>query len=141
MRIKKGDTVKVLYGRYAGKTGKVVLALAKRNMVVVEGVNVYKRHIKGDGQTRKSEIVDITKPMPVSKVQLVNEAGKATRVAYKVVEGKKTRVAVKGGKTVESAKAVEGKAKAETKSETKPAKKAKATSAKKVTKKKSTAKK
>lgn len=109
MRIKTGDTVKVLYGKDSGKTGKVVKVLPRSEEVVVEGMNQYKRHVKGDGRTKVSEIINITKPMPVAKVQLVDpDTGKPTRVGYKVDGGKKVRVSKKTGKeigvTVEKAK-------------------------------------
>lgn len=118
MRIKTGDTVKVLYGRDAGKTGKVLKIIPKSEQVVVEGMNLHKRHLKGDGRTKVSEIVTITKPMPVAKLQLVDDSGKPTRVAYKIDGGKKIRVSKKTGKEIG---AVEAKAKSakEEKKETK----------------------
>ncbi|KKR05652.1 MAG: 50S ribosomal protein L24 [candidate division WS6 bacterium GW2011_GWF2_39_15] len=88
MKIRKGDTVKVLYGKDAGKTAKVLNADPIKREVVVEGLNVYKKHIKGDGQSKKSEIVEKVKPMPASKVALICEhCGKPTRVSMKL-EGK-----------------------------------------------------
>lgn len=105
MRIRKGDKVKVLYGVDSGKVGVVVKALPKKNMVVVEGVNIYKKHLKGDGQSRQSEIVDIVKPLPVSKVQLIDPStSKPTRVGYKLEGGKKVRFSKVSGKVVESAR-------------------------------------
>ena len=81
MKIKRNDTVKILYGKDAGKTGKVLKVLPAENKIVVEGMNVFKRHLKGDGRKRKSEIADIIKPMSVAKVQLICPAcKKPTRV-------------------------------------------------------------
>ncbi len=71
MKIRKNDIVKILYGKDAGKTGKVLKIFPAENKLVVEGVNVFKRHLKGDGRKRKSEIVDLIKPMNVAKVMLV----------------------------------------------------------------------
>lgn len=103
MKILKGDTVKVLYGKYSGKTGVVSRVLPKKNMVVVEGVNKMKRHIKATQQSQASGIIEITKPVPVAKVQLVDpKSGKPTRVRFEVKDGKKVRVAVKGGKVIDS---------------------------------------
>jgi large subunit ribosomal protein L24 len=116
MRIQKGDTVKVLYGKYAGKTGAVTLVIPKKQQVVVEGLNKVKRHLKGNGKDKASAIVEISKPMPISKVQLVDDSGKATRVKYEIKDGKKSRVSVRSGKVLSSNKVV---AKAETKEETK----------------------
>ena len=100
MKIKTGDTVKMLYGKDAGRQGKVVVVDTKKSRVVVEGLNTYKRHLKGDGRTRVSEIVTVTKSVPVSKVMLVcPECNKATRVGYKIEKDGKVRVCKKCGET------------------------------------------
>ena len=81
MKIRKADTVKILYGKDSGKTGKVIVVDSKNGKVVVEGINMFKKHIKGDGQTRKSEIVEVTRPVASAKVSLVcPHCGKPTRV-------------------------------------------------------------
>lgn len=130
MKIKKGDTVKVLYGKDSGKQGRVVTVDIKKNNVVVEGVNIFKKHVKGDGRARTSEILNITKPMSISKVMLVcNNCGKTTRVGIQRVDGKVVRVCKKCGKNIEIVKEVEKKE--EKKVEKKTVKK----SVKKVTKK------
>jgi large subunit ribosomal protein L24 len=110
MKIKKGDTVKMLYGKDSGRQGTVVAVDTKKERVVVEGLNAYKRHIKGDGRNRVSEIVNITKSVPVSKVMLVcPECGKVTRVGYKKEGDKKVRICKKCGKAVEIKEKVEKK--------------------------------
>lgn len=102
MKIKKGDTVKVLYGKDSGKSGRVVTVDTKKSTLVVEGVNIFKKHVKGDGRTRTSEIINISKPMSVSKVMLVcNNCGKTTRVGVNRVDGKYARVCKKCGKNIE----------------------------------------
>lgn len=118
MRIKTGDTVKVLYGKYKGKTAKVVKILPKKDMVIVEGVNLATKHVKGDGRGKESAIVKIAKPLPVSKVQLVVD-GKATRIKYETKEDKKIRVTVKGGKKIETTEVKKEAKKTEDKKETK----------------------
>lgn len=101
MKIKKGDTVKILYGKERGKRGPVVAVDVKAQKVIVEGLNLYKRHLKGDGKTKTSEIVTIEKPFPLSKIMLVCPlCGKATRVMIKKNEGKITRVCKKCGKEI-----------------------------------------
>ncbi len=81
MKIRRNDTVKILYGKDAGKTGKVLRVLPAEGRIVVEGMNIFKRHSKGDGRKRKSEIADITKPVNVAKVQLIcPSCNKPTRV-------------------------------------------------------------
>jgi len=100
MKIKKGDNVKILYGKDNGKQG-VVLAISN-SKVIVEGMNMFKKHVKGDGKEKKSEILTIAKPMDISKVMLIcNSCGKPTRVSLKREAGKVERVCKKCGKTIE----------------------------------------
>jgi large subunit ribosomal protein L24 len=95
-RIQNGDTVVVIRGEDKGKRGKVSRVLPDRDMVVVEGVNSVKRHIKATPQ-RPGGILDVEAPIPMSKVMLIDpEGGKPTRVKYKVENGKKVRVAKSG---------------------------------------------
>ena len=123
MKIKKGDTIKMLYGKDSGKTGVVTLVNSKQGKVLVEGLNMFKRHVKGDGQTKKSEIVSVNRQIQTAKVMVVcPECSKTTRVGMKL-EGKNyVRVCKKCGKTLDKkvkkeVKAVktETKAKKETK--------------------------
>ena len=108
MKIKKGDTVKILYGKERGKTGPVVAVDIKGQKVIVEGLNLYKRHLKGDGKSKTSEIVTIEKPFPLSKIMFVCPlCGKATRVLIKKDGKETTRICKKCGKEiVNSAKKV-----------------------------------
>ncbi len=104
MKIKKGDTVKILYGKEAGNKGVVRAILPKTNSVIVEGLNYVKRHLKGDGRTRTSEILKIEKPFNISKVMLVCPVcGKATRVTIKKEDGKIVRICKKCGKEIAKA--------------------------------------
>lgn len=101
MRIKKGDTVKILYGKGRGRRGPVVAIDIKKDRVIVEGLNLYKKHIKGDGQSKTSEIVTIEKPFPISKIMLVCPlCDKPTRVGIKVDGEQKTRICKKCGKEI-----------------------------------------
>lgn len=94
MKIKRDDTVKIMMGKDKGKTGKILKAFPLKNMVLVEGVNQFKRHKKGQAQGQKSEIVTITKPIHSSKVSLIDpKSKKPTRVGYKIEKGKKIRIA------------------------------------------------
>lgn len=120
MKIKKGDTVKMLYGKDAGRQGPVVAVDTKKEKVVVEGLNIYKKHIKGDGRTKVSEIINVTKPVPVSKVMLVcPSCNKPTRVGYKMEDDDKVRVCKKCGKKIESQEKEEDKKETKKKSEKK----------------------
>lgn len=101
MNIKKGDTVKILYGKERGRRGPVVAVDPTKERVIVEGLNLYKRHLKGDGRTRTSEILTIEKPFPISKVMLVcPSCDKPTRVSIKQEGDKKVRVCKKCGKEI-----------------------------------------
>lgn len=71
MNIKKGDTIKVLYGKDSGKTGEVLAVLPKTDKILVSGVNKVTRHVKGDGKKRKSEIVIVERPLTASKVMVI----------------------------------------------------------------------
>lgn len=98
MNIKKGDNVVVLSGKDKGSKGKVVKVLTDKNRVLVEGVNVWKKHQKSRTQGGKGQIVDVTRSIHVSNVQPVDpKSGKGTRVGKKVVAGKRVRVAQKSG--------------------------------------------
>ena len=108
MKIKKGDTIKVLYGKDAGKTAPVIAVDTKKNMVVADGLNIFKKHIKGDGKNRTSEIVNVVKPLPVSKVMIVcPSCGKAARIKMKIEDGKKVRACIKCGKVIDTPKVKE----------------------------------
>lgn len=100
MKIKLNDTVKVVLGKDKGRTGKVTKVFPKENKILVEGVNLYKRHIKGN-QGVKSGIYDLPRPLTVSKVMLVcPSCKKETRVGYKLEKETKLRVCRKCNKTI-----------------------------------------
>lgn len=137
MKIKKGDNVKILYGKDNGKQG-VVLAISN-GKVIVEGLNMFKKHVKGDGKEKKSEILTIAKPLDISKLMLVcPNCGKPTRVSLKRENGKVERVCKKCGKVIEVVVKEKEEKKAEKKVEKKEVKKS---TVKKVTKPKSKTKK
>jgi large subunit ribosomal protein L24 len=97
MNIKKGDKVIVLSGDDKGKVGVVQKVYPELNKVVVEGVNVHKKHKKPTQGTPEGSVLDIYVPLDASKVALVDpKSKKATRVHIKVVNGKKTRVGKSG---------------------------------------------
>ena len=98
MNIRKDDTVVVLSGKDKGKQGKILTADPKAEKVIVEGVNVATKHQKPRKQGEEGGIIKVETPIYVSKVQLVcPKCGKATRVAHKITDGKKTRVCKKCG--------------------------------------------
>ena len=99
MKLQTADIVKVVRGKDAGKTGKIEKVFTKENKVIVEGVNQYKRHLKARVPGQKSEIVTLTKPLPVSNVALIcPKCKKQTRIGYKVEKDSKVRICKKCGK-------------------------------------------
>jgi large subunit ribosomal protein L24 len=100
IRIKKGDTVMVRAGKYKGKTGKVLAVHPKLNQVTVEGINVVKRAYKPTQQRPQGGIEELTKPIWVSKVGLLDSAvKKPSRIGYKTdAKGAKIRYLKSSGK-------------------------------------------
>ena len=101
-RIRQGDTVVVISGKDKGKTGKVKRVLAEDGRVVIEGVNLIKRHMRPTPRNPSGGILEREQPIAASKVMPVDpKTGKGTRVRFKTLEnGKKIRVAVKSGEEI-----------------------------------------
>jgi large subunit ribosomal protein L24 len=102
IRLKKDDTVIVLAGKYKGKTGKITATHPRENKVTVEGINIVKKHQKPNKQYPQGGIIELTKPMWVSKVAIVDPSTKkASRIGYKLNDdGSKTRVFKSSGKEI-----------------------------------------
>ncbi len=99
MKIKKGDTVEVITGKYRSKRGEVKRVILEDNKVVVEGVNVVKKHVKSRTNVRQAGIIEVEAPIAVSNVMLV-EDGEPTRVGYRFENGVKVRFSKNSGKTI-----------------------------------------
>ncbi len=100
MKIKKGDTVKVISGKDNGKEGKVLQVFPKKNLVLVEGVNISKKHQKPQGQTMQGGVIDKSMPIHISNVALIVKK-KSGRVNYKFDKnGNKFRVLAQTGDEV-----------------------------------------
>lgn len=102
IRLKKGDKVIVRAGKYRGQTGKVTATHPSENKVTVEGVNIVKKHVKPNQQHPQGAVLELTKPIWVSKVSIVEPTSKkASRVGYQLdKDGKKTRVYKSTGKEI-----------------------------------------
>lgn len=102
IRLKKGDTVMVRSGKYKGKTGKITATHPTLNKVTVEGINIVKKHVKPTQTKPQGGIVELTKPIWVSKVGLHDSAAKKpSRIGYKLSkEGVKSRIMKTSGKEV-----------------------------------------
>ena len=102
MFVKKGDKVKVITGKDKNKEGIVLEALPKKDKVVVEGVNIVKKHQKPSQAAPQGGIVEFEAPIHVSNVMLIDPStNEPTRVGFKVVDGKKVRVSKKSGNAIE----------------------------------------
>lgn len=100
-KIKKGDKVVVLTGRDAGKSGEVVQVMPKETRALVRGVNLVKRHTK-QSQTSEGGIISKEAPVHLSNLAVADpKDGKPTRVGFKVVDGKKVRVAKRSGEVID----------------------------------------
>lgn len=101
MKLKKGDTVIVLTGKDKGKTGSIEKVLTKKDKVVVQGINMFKRHMKKRDDKNPGGIIDMIKPIDVSKVAFYdNKSKKATRVGFLVTKGEKTRINKRSGQAI-----------------------------------------
>src|SRR5699024_89013 len=102
MHVKKGDKVMVITGKDKGKTVVVLTAFPKQDRVLVEGVNVVKKHMKPNQLNPQGGIVDQEAAIHVSNVMVIDpKTGEPTRVGYKVEDGKKVRVAKKSGEVLD----------------------------------------
>ena len=98
MKLKKGDQIVVLSGKDVGKTGEITRVIPERNRVIVDGVNVAKRHQRATRATMQGGIIDKDMPIDVSNVALLCPKGHPTRVGYKFnTDGTKRRVCKKCG--------------------------------------------
>ena len=99
MKVRKGDRVQVLAGKDRGREGEVSRVIPGRNKVIVEGMNVVKRHQKATRDTMQGGIIDKSMPIDVSNVAVISPAdGKPTRVGYRFTDGgQKVRVCRRTG--------------------------------------------
>lgn len=99
IKLKKGDRVRVLTGKDRGKEGVIMKVIPTQNKVIVEGVNIAKKHQKAKSATSQGGIIDKDMPLPVANVAVLSPTdGRPTRVGYKVLEdGSKIRVCRRTG--------------------------------------------
>lgn len=101
MKIKKGDNVLIIAGKDKGRTGKIFRALPKEGGVLIEGINLKKKHARPKREGEKGQIVDVPAVLDVSNVKIIcPKCGKAARVEYKVLENKKVRACKKCGQEI-----------------------------------------
>ncbi len=103
MKIRKDDNVLVIAGKDRGKKGKVRFVYHKRGRVLVEGINLVKRHLRASGQVRQAGIIEREAPLPVSNVMLLcNKCNHPARIGYRFLgEGKKVRFCHSCGEVID----------------------------------------
>ncbi|EAC5780916.1 50S ribosomal protein L24 [Listeria monocytogenes] len=102
MHVKKGDKVKVITGKDKSKSGKVLAAFPKKDRVLIEGINMVKKHTKPSNINPQGGILNVEAPIHVSNVMLIDpKTGEPTRVGYEVKGDKKVRVAKKSGEVID----------------------------------------
>ena len=101
MKIRKGDKVLIISGKYKGKKGSILTSFPKQDKVVVEGVNLIKKHQRPKKTGEKGQIVEMPAPISVSNVKLIcPKCKKAARIGYEISDNKKNRICKKCGKQV-----------------------------------------
>jgi len=96
MKIKKGDKIKVIYGKDKGREGVAERVYPKGNKLLIQGINIYKKHIKKNEKIPQGGIVEVPRPLSAAKLMLIcPKCGKTTRVGYAVEKGKKFRICKK----------------------------------------------
>ncbi len=96
MKLKKGDNVLIIAGKDKGRTGKITRAYPKELKVLVEGINLKKKHVRPKREGEKGQVVEIPSPLDVSDVKMIcPKCGKATRVGYLIKEKVKNRICKK----------------------------------------------
>lgn len=104
LKFKVGDTVKVTLGKDKGRQGKIERVFPKKSLILVPGINMYKKHVKG-AQGQKGGVYDIPRPLAFSKVALVcPKCKKTTRVGFRQAGNEKTRICRKCKKEIGSKK-------------------------------------
>ncbi|AZN43463.1 50S ribosomal protein L24 [Paenibacillus albus] len=103
MHVKKDDTVMVITGKDKGKKGRVIAAYPRQNRVLVEGVNMVKKHTRPSQVNPQGGIIEQEAAIHVSNVMHIDpKSGKVTRIGYKVLDnGKKVRIAKKSGEVID----------------------------------------
>ena len=100
LKIKTGDTVRVIAGDHKGSEGKIIKVLLEKNKVIVEGVNMVKNHMKPSAQSPQGGIVEKEASIQISNLSLLTSKGETTRVGYKMEEGKKVRFSKKSNEVI-----------------------------------------
>ena len=99
-KIKRGDTVVVIAGKDKDREGKVMHVDQKNHKVIVEGINMVKKHSKPSMQNQNGGIIEKESPLDISNVMYLHK-GKATRIGFRIEDGKKVRIAKSTGEVID----------------------------------------
>jgi len=100
IKIKKGDTVRIIAGSNKGSEGQVLSIMRQTNKAIVEGVNLVKRHNKPNAKNPQGGVSEKEAPIDISNLSLLTPDGKITRIGYKVEDGEKIRIAKKTSEVI-----------------------------------------
>ena len=100
LKIKTGDTVRVISGDHKGSEGKVIKVILDKNKAIVEGVNMVKKHMKPSAQSPQGGIVEKEASIQISNLSLLTSKGETTRIGYKMEDGKKVRFSKKSNEVI-----------------------------------------
>ena len=96
MKVKKGDNVLITAGKDKGRTGKIMKSLPKELKILVEGINLKKKHVRPKREGEKGQVVSIPAPLDISNIKLIcPKCGKATRIGFKTEKDVKNRICKK----------------------------------------------
>ena len=100
IKIKTGDNVKVITGNNKGSEGKVLKIVSDKNRLIVEGVNMVKKHMKTNAQNPQGGIIEKEASIHISNVSLLTSSGESTKVGYRIDDNKKVRFSKKSNEVI-----------------------------------------
>ncbi|MAH82383.1 MAG: 50S ribosomal protein L24 [Flavobacteriaceae bacterium] len=99
-KIRKGDNVRVIAGAQKGNEGKVIKIVSGSNRVIVEGINLVKKHTKPNAQSPQGGIVEKEASIDISNISIVTSDGKTSRIGYRIEDDKKNRYSKKSNEII-----------------------------------------
>ena len=100
IKIRIGDTVKIIAGDHKGSEGKIIKIFKANNTTLIEGINMVKKHNNPSSKNPKGGITEKESPVNISNISLINSKGETTRVGYKTIDGVKKRIALKSDEII-----------------------------------------
>ncbi|MBP7966943.1 50S ribosomal protein L24 [Candidatus Woesebacteria bacterium] len=101
MKIKQGDTIRVITGKDKGREGKVVRVYPKADKALIENINMFKKHVKKNEQNPQGGIIEVPRPIHISNIMIVDaKTKKPSRIGYQIEEGTKKRLIKKSKQVI-----------------------------------------